>query len=220
MKKLLSVKTYQIFPDENGFLYAEKEINGEPPIFKRYDLKYMKSSPIKRSVYLQKKFGRKSEAFANCFTDCLSCDSCSFSGGKTAVLFPDGDIGWFDGDGHLLKEGKLQYKGSPAQCIFPDGNDAFWSVIPQENTILKISTVTERMIIRVGGGENSPFNHPSHIYKYDANLFVCDKEGFVKRVSLSDFRVSNYYRFDEPVYQYLRIGNSEVVCLESGVYLL
>lgn len=220
MKKLLSVKTYQIFPDENGFLYAAQEVNGEPPIFKRYDLKYLKSSPIKRNIYLQKKFGRKSESFANCFTDCLNCDVGVFSCGKTAVLFPDGDIGWFGGDDRLLNEGKLQYKNSPGRCILPDGNDAFWCVIPRENTILKISAVTERMIIRVGGGENSPFIRPTHIYKYDANLFVCDEEGFIKRVSLSDFRVSNYYRFDQPVYQYLRIGKSEVVRLESGVYLL
>lgn len=220
MKKLINVKTYQIFPDENGFLYAAKEKSDEPPIFKRYDLRYLKSSPIKRSTYLQKKFGRESEAFADCFTDCLSCDVGVFSGGKTAVLFPDGDIGWFGGDDRLLKEGKLQYKNSPGRCILPDGNDAFWSVIPRENLILKVSTVTERMIIRVGGGENSPFTHPTHIYKYDASLYICDEKGAIKRVSLSDFRVSDYCRFDEPVYQYLRIGNSEIVCLESGVYLL
>lgn len=221
MKKLVEIKAERIYPIDNGFIYADVKNNGSKIKFFRYDMKLELSVPIKQSVYIKKKFGDDPPSAVYEFNDYLNCDCAVFSNGNTAVLFHDGDIGWFSKDGKLLKTGQFLYKDSPCRCILPDGNDAFWSVIPDEGAILKYSVPNDRMIIRIGGGEKTPFKHPSHISKYNDNLFICDdKSRKIHRVNLSDYRISDYRRFDEPIYQYIRIGNSEIVCLESGIYLL
>lgn len=221
MKKLIEVKTERIYPIDNGFIYADTKGDGSKIKFFRYDMRLEIPVPIRQSVFIEKKFGNNPPAAVYEFSDCLNCDCAAFSTGNTAVLFHDGDIGWFGADGQLLKTGRLLHKGAPGRCILPDGSDTFWSVIPDEGAVIQYSVTNGRMIIRIGGGEKSPFEHPSHVAKYGDSLFISDdKNGKVQRVNLTDYRVSVYRQFDEPVHQYLRAGNSEIVCLESGIYIL
>lgn len=221
MKKIVEVKTERIYPVDNGFIYAAVKKDSSKIKFFRYDMRLEISVPIRQSVYMEKKFANNPLVTVYEFSDYLNCDCAAFSSGNTAVLFHDGDIGWFGADGQLLKTGQLLHKGAPGRCILPDGADAFWSVIPDEGAVIQYSVTNGRMIIRIGGGEKSPFEHPSNVSKYDDSLYVCDdKNAKIQRVNLSDYRVSIHRQFDEPVYQYLRIGNSEIVCLESGIYIL
>lgn len=223
MKKLTDLKTKRIIPDGSGFLYAvEQKIGGELRTkHYRYDMRLGISASVKKTDYVKKKYVNPNLSAVYESNDYPNCEAAVFENGNAALLFSDGDIGWFNSDGKLLKTGRFLYDGAPGSSILPDGNDAFWSVIADRGVIIKYSVTNGKMVIRVGGGNNTPFKHPVHIAKYDNNLFISDdKEKKIQRVNLNDFRVSDYIMCGEPVYQYLRIGGSELALLESGVYLI
>lgn len=223
MKKILDINAERIFPATEGFIYALNTKSGSKNSalkFFTYNFKREASAASEQSVYIEKKFGGNPLASVYEISHSVNCDAASLADGKAILLFYDGDIGIFSPDGKLIESGKFLYNGSPARCVLPDGND-FWSVVPEKGVILKISASTGKMIIRIGGGNNSPFKYPSHISKYDENLFICDEKcKKIQRVNLKDYRVSDYMSFTEPVRQYLRVGNRELALLESGVYLI
>ena len=42
----------------------------------------------------------------------------------------------------------------------------------------------------------------------------------ILEIDLTTFEAFDYAEFEEPVYQYIRVDNTEIVHLESGIYTL
>ncbi|MBP5273153.1 MAG: hypothetical protein ILO43_09355, partial [Clostridia bacterium] len=92
---------------------------------------------------------------------------------------------------------------------------------PDQNAIVRYSTKLERVDFRIGGVDTLAFGRPMSVSRYGDDLFVCCKtSNNIKKISLKNYTSEDYKKFEEGVLRYLRIGDSEIVVLNSGIYLL
>ena len=74
--------------------------------------------------------------------------------------------------------------------------------------------------LRIGGKE-SPFDGPCDLFDEDGNLVVCSKNSAkIQTLNLNDYEVGDMESFEEPLLQYVKVGNYKFVVLESGLYVL
>ena len=94
-------------------------------------------------------------------------------------------------------------------------------ITAEQNLIIKHSATQNRVLMRVGGDASDSFSAPCSISSDERYLYVCNPgANKINRVDLRDFTVSDFKRFDEPVYKYIVSGEREFVVLRSGVYML
>ena len=75
--------------------------------------------------------------------------------------------------------------------------------------------------MRIGSENSQTFSEPVSLSIYRKEMFVCNAgSNKIRKISLSNYLVSDYKQFDEPVYKYIRSALKEFVILSSGVYVL
>jgi hypothetical protein len=75
--------------------------------------------------------------------------------------------------------------------------------------------------LRIGSQKDNAFSKPRGLWADGKRLIVCNSAGkCIESVDTSSYVVEKMMQFEEPVYQYLKIGMFEVVALDSGIYLL
>ena len=223
MKKLMDIDIADIIPFSKGIIVARKDIlpNGETKIsFLTYDVKTERPTASTRSVYLLNKFGEKFSEISEQLDDFIYCSAVVLSNNHVAVSYSSGELGIFSDSGKLYWTGDLQYKDAPV-CGVVDEGKFLWFVVPENNCIIRYSPETEKIVLRIGGEASTAFLNPVSISRYDDSLYICNYESCqICTVNLKNFTVSEYKRFEEPVFKYIRTNDREIVELESGVYML
>ena len=223
MIKIVSLDIVDLIPCFSGIMFVLKEGQEDESIkvsFYKFDLSSKSIASVTKNAYLLTKFGSAFAPIARQLGDYISCDSAKLWNGQTFVIYSSGEIGIFDEQGNLLKTGDLSYRDAPARDVAID-NNYIWSVVPDENLIVKYSLLQSRVIMRIGGDSASTFSKPVSVSEYDVYLYVCNQTSYkIKRIRLNDFSVEDYKEFDEPVYKFLKVDNHEFVILDSGVYML
>ena len=76
--------------------------------------------------------------------------------------------------------------------------------------------------LRIGGSEEgAAFSYPLGLWIEGEDMLVCNAgSNSITEVNLTSFSAYDYAGFEEPVRQYLRVGETEIVMLDSGVYTL
>ena len=98
MEKLLELQFLDILPTRSGFLFVRREILDETQIrlsFHEFLLHTREEVPVRRSVYLRRKFGAGYETLVRSLGDYVSCDTARLPDGNLAVLYPGGELGFF-----------------------------------------------------------------------------------------------------------------------------
>lgn len=98
MEKLLDLQFLDILPTRSGFLFVRREILDETQIrlsFHEFLLQTRQEVPVRRSVYLRRKFGVGYETLVQSLGDYVSCDTARLPDGNLAVLYPGGELGFF-----------------------------------------------------------------------------------------------------------------------------
>jgi hypothetical protein len=223
MEKLLDLQFLDILPTNAGFLFVRRERLNEAQIrlsFHEYLFKTREVLPVRRSVYLRRKFGTGYESIVRSLGDYVSCDTAQLPDGKTVVLYPGGELGFFSGEGKPVWRGELTYRGAGVSDLAADG-DFFWSAVPERNAVIRFSTVTKRVSLRISGGTQRAFDGPCSLVRYGRVLYVCNERSCkISTLSLDRYVVRDYQRFREPVYKFFRWQREELAVLASGVYLL
>ena len=137
-----------------------------------------------------------------------------------AVVYSSGETGIFDASGKPVWTGDLIYKDCPINGAVADGV-YFWTTVPLQNSIINYSIPHKKFSMRIGSENSKTFSEPVSLSIYRKEMFVCNAgSNKIRKVSLSNYLVSDYKRFDEPVYKYIRSALKEFVILSSGVYVL
>lgn len=224
MKKILDIKPLDIIPFPKGFIIVKGDTRDENGNFRvtfmGYDISSNQLTHITKSVYLLNKFGSAFKSISDQIGDYVSCASVTLPNKKVHIVYPTGEMGTFDSDGTLLWTGDLIYHDSPVRSAAVD--DKFiWCAVPKHNSIIRYSPALKKVDFRIGGDNSSVFGKPMSITKSENSLYICNKNSCnISHVDLSNFVVSEYRAFDEPVLRYFQILEHEVVVLSSGVYIL
>lgn len=223
MEQLLELQFLDILPTTAGFLFVRREAIDETHIrlsFHEYLIKTREIFPVRRSVYLRRKFGADYEKIVRSLGDYVSCDTARLSNGNTVVLYPGGELGFFSPEGGSVWRGGLSYRGSDVAGLAADGA-YFWSAVPEQNAVVRFSTLTKKVVLRVSGGSARAFDGPCAVARYGRVLYVCNEHsGSICTLSLDRYAVRDYQHLHEPVFQFFRWQKEELVVLPSGVYLL
>lgn len=157
---------------------------------------------------------------AKTLNDHISCDTARLYNGGLFLIYSSGETGLYDDEGALVRTGVIRYRNAPARDAVAD-DKYIWSVVPEQNLILKYSATQNHVLMRIGGPSSDAFSSPCSITADDDHLYVCNPgSNKINRVDLTDYSVTDFKRFDEPVYQYIVSEGREFVVLRSGVYLL
>ena len=222
MKKLLPQGILHLFPVQDGFIFVaqEGEVDEKSIVaYKKCDLVKGVVEPITRGTYLISKFGNSYEHFEDNPEDYVTCKTVSISDDRLFVLHTDGRAEIYDINGVPAWDGKLLYKGTPAQNVIA-GPHSLWASFSAAGAIKKYSLRTMHEELRIGGN-NDTFQEPDGMWiESDFLLVCCAKAQKIIRVDLNTYTLEDYETFPEPVRQYIKVLSYEIVLLDSGVYLI
>lgn len=223
MKKIYDSSAFAILPYENNivFVVAEKQVDEKFIVsYKMYDFQSDSVIQIRRSLYLEAKFGYEFLYYSKIFSDFVNYKCASLPDGRMIAVYPNGDAAIFDKNNDIIWEGMLKYRGNgPAGVVCVD--NSIWVSFPDGDTILRYNASTMREELRIGSQKDNAFSKPRGLSADGKRLIVCNSAGkCIESVDTSSYVVEKMMQFEEPVYQYLKIGMFEVVALDSGIYLL
>ena len=223
MKRILNLNIIDIVPFSAGLIFVKSDKNEEgisKVSFFSYDAFSGEITTVTKSVYLLNKFGMAYEKISSRLGDFISCDTVRLPNHHTIVIYPTGEMGHFDETGKVIKTGDLYYNNAPARDAAFDGN-SIWCVVPQRNAVIRYSVSAHKIIMRIGGDDNTAFNLPISASFYNDSIFVCNKTSCeIRRIDINTLNVSDYIEFNEPVNKYFRFKDKEIVVLDSGIYEL
>jgi hypothetical protein len=146
---------------------------------------------------------------------------------ETCVKFKDGSVlccgfrdswfRWFDATGKLENRFEDFTREFEIESFDVDAKGDIWYTMPLLNKIYQFSLESNQNIFCL----DSWLNLPEEIKIYDNVAYICNV-GSCRILSLDiNTRVlQEYMRFDEPVWQYIRIQNREYFRLDSWLYFL
>ena len=223
MQKLFNADLLDIFPTERGFAYSCKETlaNGSEAVaFYYYNQEIDVFDRISVPTYINLKFGECIYDVARILGNFVTCDVANITANTKAVSYPDGTLKVIGSAGEILSESTVEYLENPACSPAVNGGD-LWFVVPDSNAIINYSVKHNRIEFRVGSAKDKTFCHPTAVTVYDNKLFISNAYSYkIRTIDLTNYKVADYCLFNEPVYKYFRVKNTEYAVLQSGVYSL
>lgn len=223
MKKIYDKSAMAILPygDNIVFVAAEKEVDGKFIVsYKMYDFQEDAVTQVRRSTYLEAKFGDDFLYYSKLFPDFINYKCSKLPNERLIAIYPNGDAAIFDKYNEIVWEGTLKYRNcgpSGVVCI----DNSVWVSFPDGDTILRYNADTMREELRIGSQKDNAFSKPRGLWCDGKKLIVCNSAGkCIESVDTSSYVVEKFAQFDEPVYQYVKCGLFEVVLLDSGIYLV
>lgn len=223
MDKIYSGDILNITPFSRGFVFATRETNkaGKPVArFYGFDATNRSFARIKKNIYQKIKFGYCYEDITARLEDYISCDCGFLNDGKIMVVYPNGNYIIYNSNGVENISSGLSYRDNAA-CDIATGDDYIWSAVPADNSIIKFSPKEGRIVMRIGGAENTEFACPTSVTLSGGRLFVCNKaNNTISQVDVKTGKIKDYRVFKEKVIKYIAVQSMEFVWLESGLYIL
>lgn len=223
MQSIYTGDILNVTPFSKGFVVAVRESNENGKLVIRYygyDAVNKGFMRIKKSVFLKIKFGYECETIVESLKDYISCDTAFLNDGRVMAIFPNGNFSVFNTNGTLSLSSSLSYRDSAACDITADG-EFVWSAVPADNSVIRYSPKDGRISLRIGGGENTAFNHPASVFMHGRTLFVCNRiSRKIMTLDTETGEAKDYRVFREYVIKYINVQSMEFVWLESGIYIL
>ena len=156
-----------------------------------------------------------------------------YEDGEEVVYLPDGNtlrcfyqssvVRLFSPDGTLLRslpDTIEAFCGLYSIALDADGH--LWTADPCYHQVAQYEVATGRQLFSLGGSwDPGEFDHPEDIGIYEEHAFISDM-GHYRLVLLNTRtkRFSTYRTFEQPVWQYRRFQQHELVRLDDGIYIL
>lgn len=222
MKQIFEGQVFEALPTSNGIIFSYcREIREEDVIvaYKMLSFENGRFTDVAKNIYMITKFGNNYKAVAAYCKNYISSKVLMLPNGKVFLLEPDGGAMLLNDEATPIWSGSLVYKNNAPSDIVLYGN-AIWAAYAESDVLLRYNPATMREELRIGGNK-SPFREPSDLFLMGNEVVVSNK-GSKKliKINLNTYSVSDFYEFDEPVYQYICVDNRDFAVLESGLYLL
>lgn len=173
---------------------------------------------LTKNAYMLRKFGPGFKNIIETIPNFVQCDAAILYDRRVLVIYPNGEAGIFDREGNLSWSGYFKYHDKTVYGLALEGK-YFWTVCPEEKCVIRYSSQTMQVDLRIGGKDADTFNFPTHISADGENVYVCSHSNKVRKIDGSNFTVSDHLRFDEAVSRYYRFGKYSIAVLQSGTYL-
>lgn len=223
MQKLFNADLLDIMPVERGFVYAcrEKTPDGDEAVaFYIYNQEIDIFEKIPVLTYINAKFGENGAVIARALGDFVTCTIVSLSSNTIAASYSDGTLKIVDSNGTIVDESKVSYLENPACSPVANGMD-LWFAVPDSNAIINYSVKHDRIEFRIGSPKEKAFCHPVDVSVYDNKLFICNANSYkIRAIDFTNYNVTDYCVFNEPVSKYFRVKDTEYAVMRSGVYSL
>lgn len=222
MKKVFSGKILEVLPQTNGIIFSYSKNMTEEKLVVSYKMISFDNgyfTDIAKTVYLLAKFGNNYKAVSSFFDNYIAEKSIVLPNNKVFLLGTDGSAQLLDTEAVPIWTGELKYRGTPASDLALHKN-TLWVCYAECNALVRYHLSTMREELRIGGGK-SPFDRPKSIF-VEGDRAMIGNTGSHKliEIDLNTYGVSEYADFEEPVYQYVKVGENRFAVLESGLYLL
>ena len=222
MKKVFSGEVYEVLPTSGGIIFSYcKDVIEEKALvgYKMITFDNGRFTDIVNTVYLLTKFGNNYIAVAMQCDNYITEKSIVLPNGKVFLLSQDGTARLLGADAVSVWVGELKYRGCNATDIALYKN-ALWASFADCNVLLRYNLTTMREELRIGGNK-SPFSKPSGLFVEGDTVMVSNAgSSKLTEVNLETYSVFDYEEFEEPVKQYVKVGDNRFVVLESGLYLI
>lgn len=224
MKKIVDSNVLDIVLFPSGFVFAKREETpggGARAAFYCYNVRTKKIEAVRRSAYLQCKFGENYEEISKLVGNFIFCDCVKMPNtGEIVVLTPDSKMYYISKDGSLIWNEELCYRDSSVKGLAADDN-CVWCVVPEKSAVVRFSPSVKKVYIRIGGSETSTFSDPTDVSKSGNNLYIsCGSSKKIRKIDFQTYSVRDHKIFDEPVHKYFKIYDKEFALLDSGLYML
>ncbi len=227
MKKLYGEGAFSLIPTGKGFIFTAEQdrTEGDNNIliaYKMMNLQTGELSLISRNVFLLGKFGSEYEYLASQTEDFINCTVVPLPDYETLIVETDGSAKIFDIECKLRWQGSLCYKDVTPAGFAVNGN-FLWCSYPEANALVEYNIKTHRQEIRVGALDNAGIPSPFGLYVNPSNktmIISSSDSGVLQKLRLEDFVMEEYYQCGEPVSQFFRIGDDEIILTKSGIYKL
>lgn len=223
MKKIFPGEVYEVLPVTNGIIFSYcKDIVDEKVVIAYKMISFSNGSftDITRNVYLITKFGNNYKTLAKLCDNYITEKTILLPGGRVFLMSTtDGKARFADFDGTIIWEGDFTYRGNlPADILL--FNNALWVSYPVCNALIRYSLNTMHEDLRIGGNK-SPFDSPKDLFLEGEHAMIVNSEtNKLIRLNLKSYDVFEYESFEEPLYQYVSVGDKRFAVLESGLYLI
>lgn len=209
-------------PDGVVIVVADEKLDDDRALvsYRYYSISSAKLTRTLKDVYLRGKFGENFAGYVPLFKDILNYSVTDLPDERRLFVYPTGDACIYSDDMDKVWTGTLKYKDfgpCDAVCI----GRSVWVSFPEGDTILRYNARTMREELRIGSKKDNAFSRPCGLDTDGRRLIVCNSESkCIEIVDTDSYTVERYYNFEEPVHQYIRCGEYEIVRLDSGIYIL
>lgn len=223
MKQIFSGEIYEVMPLTNGIIFSYcKDIVEDGNVMIAYKMLSFdngKFTDVAKNIYLLTKFGSNYKSIVNLCENYITSKSLLLPGGKVLLLNDDGNASLLDSDASVIWTGELKYRGNPVTNIVMCDN-SLWASCADCNVLLRYNIATMREELRIGGNK-SPFNKPTGLFAVD-NCLMVSNTGLKNLVSVNvnTYSVTEFETFEEPIKQFIEVGEFRFALLETGLYLI
>ncbi len=222
MQQIFSGEIYELLPLSNGIIFSyRKDIVDDNVVvaYKMLSFDNSRFTDVAKNIYLLSKFGNNYKAVSALCDNYITVKSIVLPNGKVFLLSRDGTAKLLDNDASVIWSGDLTYRG----CVPSDitlYNHGLWVAYSDCNALLKYNLATMREELRIGG-KKSPFDKPRDIFIEGDTAMICN-QGSKKllQFNFDSYSVFEYESFEEPIYQYAKVGKNRFAVLVSGLYII
>lgn len=224
MRLLLNEKILNIASVPGGIVAAVlSEVTDDGKMVVEYRLVSVDSNEVQRvssNVYLLAKFGAGHKAAQMQVKNHLTCISCILKS-EMLIIEDDTSAKLINEDGIASWVGIIKYKDEPACDAVFDGKN-IWVSFQKNNALIRLDGESMREQLRIGGKSgDSRFSGPCGLFFENGELYVTNSgSNQIWKINTDTYSAEQYMEFNEPVYDYVKINSSEIVLLESGLYLV
>ena len=224
MKLIQSGPILDIVPSLEGFVFAAQQDSTEDGCtiveYKTCDFVSRKLENITRNLYLLTKFGDLYEQYTDRPEQYIACLTAFFSNGDLLLVDEDGTARHWTQQGQCVCEGSFLYRGEAPSAVMITGGWVYASYA-HIGAVVRYDARTLRPSFRYGGGDGAALLGAQGLWFEGDLMFVCCAESHrVVQINLRNFHVEDHHVFKEPVHAFMKVHATEIVWLDSGIYML
>ncbi len=221
MKQIFSGTVFEILPLNNGvmFSFVKEEMGATMEIGYKMLTFDGRFEDVTNWAYWITKFGNNYKSIVPLCENYIKAKALMLPNGRVFLMDNTGASQIVDADAVIPWSGELTYRGNAPSAI-AIYKHSLWATYKQENVLMKYNIDTLREELRLGG-KNSPFNQPNDIFLEGENAIISNSgSNTLLQLNLNSYSLFEIEKFNEPVYQYVKVDVFKFVLLRSGLYLM
>jgi hypothetical protein len=218
--KLIKEGAFSVVVTPAHLYYICKDKHNQHDRF--YKTNLVDTVEVSQEEFAEAKFGSAWKSIHSHYTECIK-----LANGEYLTCHFESSIVY-----RLNEEGKKihQYDIAPLKTGFDsiysitlDKLGYLWIAEPSSHYIGQYDIDGERELFSIGGDYENPdiLNYPEQVRAFGDYLYISDMANHrLCRLHIETKELSEYIKFQEPVWEYVQFQDKELIKLQSGLYII